>query len=181
MLYDDKKYVKELAMGSREAFESLYLRYSFLVERFVFSLVKDREATDDITQNIFMNIWDRRKNLDKDLVFRSYLYTSARNAVYDWFRRSDKLTKVGIKDASDIVGQDLSKVLENEDLLTLVNLAVCRMPEKRKRIFLLSRVKGLKNQEIAEQLGVSIKTVEYHIAKALEELRRLSYLVLLFF
>ena len=81
MLYDDGKYVKELSKGSREAFESLYLRYSFLVERFVFSLVKDREATDDITQNIFMNIWDRRKNLDKDIVFRSYLYTSARNAV----------------------------------------------------------------------------------------------------
>lgn len=181
MLYDDRKYVKELAKGSREAFESLYLRYSFLVERFVFSLVKDREATDDITQNIFMNIWDRRKNLDKDLVFRSYLYTSARNAVYDWFRRSDKFEKVGLEDASGVVGPDLSKVLEDEELLTLVNLAVCKMPEKRKQIFLLSRVKGLKNKEIAEQLGVSLKTVEYHMAKALEELRKLSYLILLFF
>jgi len=69
----------------------------------------------------------------------------------------------------------------DEKLLNLVNLAVCKMTEKRKRIFLLSRVKGLKNQEIAEQLGVSIKTVEYHIARALEELRKLSYLTLLFF
>lgn len=181
MLYDDGKYVKELSKGSREAFESLYLRYSFLVERFVFSLVKDREATDDITQNIFMNIWDRRKNLDKDLVFRSYLYTSARNAVYDWFRRSDKMEKVGVENASGIVGEDLSKVLDDEELLMMVNLAVIGMPETRKRIFILSRVKGLKNREIAEEVGVSIKTVEYHISKALEELRKLSYLVLLFF
>ena len=63
----------------------------------------------------------------------------------------------------------------------MVNLAVSGMPETRKRIFILSRVKGLKNREIAEEMGVSIKTVEYHISKALEELRKLSYLVLLFF
>ena len=150
-------------------------------DNFVFSLVKDREATDDITQNIFMNIWDRRKNLDKDLVFRSYLYASARNAVYDWFRRSDKIEKVGIDNASGIVGEDLSKVLDDEELLTMVNLAVIGMPETRKRIFILSRIKGLKNREIAEEVGVSINTVEYHISKALEELRKLSYLVLLFF
>ena len=108
-----------------------------------------------------MNIWDRRKNLDKDIVFRSYLYTASRNAVYDWFRRSDRLDTVGIENASGIVGEDLSKILDDVELLTMVNLAVSGMPETRKRIFILSRVKGLKNREIAEDLGVSIKTVEY--------------------
>lgn len=183
MLHDDRKYVKELSKGSRDAFEVLYMRYSFLVERFVYSLVKDKTVTDDITQEVFMNIWTRRANLGKNVVFRSYLYTSARNAVYDWFRRKDKLETVSVMDAdlSGVASSDLGKVLDDKEMLTLVNLAVSKMPERRKEIFTLSRMRGMKNREIAELLGVSEKTVEYNLSKALEELRKLSNLILLFF
>ena len=182
---DDRKYVKDLSKGSKEAFEALYLRYAFLVERFVSALVKDPVATDDITQNIFMNLWARREKLPEECrSFRSWLFTASRNAVYDWFRRQDKLRKVVSMDTVDLSGipaGDMNKVMDDAELLELVNVAVSNMPEKRKRIFELSRSKGMKNVEIAELLGVSEKTVEYHIGKALEELRKLSYIILLFF
>ena len=184
MKSDDQKYVKELSKGSKEAFEVLYMRYASLVERFVEALVKDADAVDDITQNVFINIWNRRENLAKDgIVFRSYIYTSARNAVYDWFRRGDKFPKVPVEqiDMSGLPASDLQRKIENEEMLTLVNLAISKMPDRRKEIFSLSRVRGMKNAEIAELLGISEKTVEYHISKALEELRRLSWLIILFF
>ena len=171
---DDRKYVKDLSKGSKEAFEALYLRYAFLVERFVSALVKDPVATDDITQNIFMNLWARREKLPEECrSFRSWLFTASRNAVYDWFRRQDKLRKVVSMDTVDLSGipaGDMNKVMDDAELLDLLNVAVSNMPEKRKRIFELSRSKGMKNAEIAELLGVSEKTVEYHIGKALEEL-----------
>jgi RNA polymerase sigma-70 factor (ECF subfamily) len=84
-------------------------------------------------------------------------------------------------DLSGIPAGDMNKVMDDTELLDLLNVAVSNMPEKRKRIFELSRSKGMKNAEIAELLGVSEKTVEYHIGKALEELRKLSYIILLFF
>ena len=115
--------------------------------------------------------------------FRSWLFTASRNAVYDWFRRQDKLQKVSMDsvDLSGILARDVNKVMDDAELLDLVNVAVSNMPEKRKQIFTLSRARGMKNAEIAELLGVSEKTVEYHIGKALEELRKLSYIILLFF
>lgn len=183
-MVDDRKYVRELSKGSREAFEILYMRYASLVERFVVSLVKDESAADDIVQNVFMNLWNRRENLDKEgLIFRSYLYSSARNAVYDWFRRTEKFPKVPVDqvDMSGLPIADLQKKIENDEMLMLVNLAISGMPGRRKEIFNLSRVKGMKNAEIAELLGISEKTVEYHISKALEELRKLSWLIILFF
>ncbi len=181
---DDRKYVQDLSKGSRKAFEALYMRYSFLVEHFVGALVKDSVATDDITQNIFMNLWVRREKLPEEChSFRSWLFTASRNAVYDWFRRQDKLQKVSMDsvDLSGILARDVNKVMDDAELLDLVNVAVSNMPEKRKQIFTLSRARGMKNAEIAELLGVSEKTVEYHIGKALEELRKLSYIILLFF
>ena len=84
-------------------------------------------------------------------------------------------------DLSGILARDVNKVMDDAELLDLVNVAVSNMPEKRKQIFTLSRARGMKNAEIAELLGVSEKTVEYHIGKALEELRKLSYIILLFF
>ena len=178
---DDRKLSIELSKGSKQAFETLYLRYSYLVERFVYSLVKDRNATDDITQNVFLNLWSRRANLSKDIAFRSYLFTSSKNAVIDWFRRRDKLQTEAISTGlTDLPTADTEKVLDDAELLTLINLAISNMPEKRKRIFTLSRVDGLRNAEIARQMGISEKTVEYHISKALEELRKLTYIIALF-
>lgn len=180
---DDRTLARELSKGSKEAFEVIYMRYSFLVERFVNSLVKDSAVTDDITQNIFMNLWKRRKNLSKEHIsFRSYLFTMSRNAVYDWFRGSDSSENVPL-DAIDLNGvpsSDISKVVDEKDLLTLINIAISNMPSKRKEIFTMSRVKGMKNAEIAELLNVSVKTVEYHIQRALADLRKLSFIIFLF-
>ena len=66
---DDRICVQELVNGSYEAFDTLYMRYSPLVERFVLSLLKDREEADDVTQNIFLKIWENRRSLgsSKDL------------------------------------------------------------------------------------------------------------------
>ena len=77
---DDRICVQELVNGSYEAFDTLYMRYSPLVERFVLSLLKDREEADDVTQNIFLKIWENREFLDPDKSFSSFLYTIARKS-----------------------------------------------------------------------------------------------------
>lgn len=180
---DERKYIEDLSKGDRDAFEFLYMRYSFLVERFVASLIKDSVAVDDITQEIFIHLWTRRQSL-KNLKgnFSSYLFAMSRNAVFDWFHRQSKTETIPFDSINigELRSRDLNKVVEDDELLEMVNIALCNMPSKRKDIFILSRVKGLKNREIAEAMGVSEKTVEYNIRKALEELRKISYLIVIF-
>lgn len=111
------------------------------------------------------------------------MFGMSRNAVYDWFRRNDKLSSIPLESisVSDIPSSDINKFMDDEELLTMVNLAISSMPEKRKQIFRMSRIMGMKNREISDTLGISIKTVEYNIRKAQEELRKLMSIIVLFF
>ena len=172
---DDGKYLRELSEGSRDAFEALYLRYAPLVERFAGALVKDDSAADDIAQNVFLNLWNRRSNLSRVPDFKAYLFTSTRNAVADWFRRYAKAPSLSLEDSgiSTLLGSDGSGDIVRAEMLEAVNRCVERMPLKRREVFLLSRAKGLKNAEIASLMGLSEKAVEYHISRALADLRKI--------
>ena len=84
---DDSLCLRELSEGSYEAFDTLYMRYSPIVEQFALSLLKRKEEADDITQNIFLKIWENRSSMSGVHSFRAYLFKMVRNAVYDTFSR----------------------------------------------------------------------------------------------
>ena len=84
---DDSLCLNEISNGSYEAFDTLYMRYSPLVEKFVYSLLKRQDEADDITQNIFMKIWTCRNSMSGVSSFRAYLFKMVKNAVYDAFSK----------------------------------------------------------------------------------------------
>ncbi len=81
----------------------------------------------------------------------------------------------------ELLTDDLSAKVATEDLMMIINMAVEQMPRQRQQIFRLSRYEGLSHQEIAQQLGISPKTVEYHIGRALAELKKIIGLIAFFF
>ena len=81
----------------------------------------------------------------------------------------------------DFLSDDVAAKIASEDLLMIVELAVERMPEQRQRVFRLSRYERLSHQEIARELGITTKTVEYHIRTALAELRKIIAAIIVFF
>ena len=168
---EDRKYLNGLANGSREAFEALYMKYAPLVERFAQALVKDASVAEDICQNVFLNLWNRRWNLPGKDNISAYLFASTRNAVADWFRRYAKAPSLGLEDAG-LLGFDPSGDMARSEMMEAVNRCIAKMPLKRREVFLLSRAKGLKNAEIASLMGLSEKAVEYHISRALADLRK---------
>ena len=180
---DDSLCLRELSEGSYEAFDTLYMRYSPIVEQFVLSLLKRKEEADDITQNIFLKIWENRSSMSGVHSFRAYLFKMVRNAVYDTFSRRKPTN--GLQDSmelGDILrSEDMEGKISAKDLNMLMDMAVENMPEQRRRVFRMSRRDGLSHKEISMQLGISTKTVEYHMSKALAELRKIISFLILFF
>lgn len=180
---DDSLCLRELSEGSYEAFDTLYMRYSPIVEQFVLSLLKRKEEADDITQNIFLKIWENRSSMSGVHSFRAYLFKMVRNAVYDTFSRRKPTS--GLQDSmelGDILrSEDMEGKISAKDLNMLMDMAVENMPEQRRRVFRMSRRDGLSHKEISMQLGISTKTVEYHMSKALAELRKIISFLILFF
>ena len=158
----------------KQEFEVLYCRYAPVVERFAMALVKDASVAEDICQNVFLNLWNRQRNLPGKDNISAYLFASTRNAVADWFRRYAKAPSISLEDAgiAGLLGSEVSGDMARSEMMEAVNRCIAKMPLKRREVFLLSRAKGLKNAEIASLMGLSEKAVEYHISRALADLRK---------
>ena len=150
----EKELLTALSKGNQSAFDSLYLFYAPKVREFVFRLLKNPGEAEDVTQNIFLRVWEKRRELGGTRSLRSYLYTMARNAVFDIFSHSiveDKYMQEHINSAAERRDAPLSEKIETEELALLIAVAVDRMPEQRRRVFSLSRYEELSNKEIAER------------------------------
>lgn len=165
--------LEALGRGSRDAFAALYNAFAGRCYSFVESLVKDSQTAKDITHDIFMKVWLRREIISKVDSFSSYLYRMARNAVMDKFTSDTIRSRYASRQllCQDEFKSYIDEKVSADELQMLIFKAVSRMPEQRKRIFTLSRYKGLTNAEIAESVGINIRTVENHITLALADIR----------
>ena len=175
----ESEYIQRLAGGSYEVFDYFYLKYVPLVESFATALLKDKSLSEDICQDVFLRVWQWRKSLRGVRSFKAYLFTMVKHAIYDHYMRNrivPKDSNIMPEDLPELFGGDLSREEDVRDMLLLVNLTLEAMPEQRQRVFRLSRHFGLSNAEVAEKTGLALKTVEYHMGKALSQLRELGSL-----
>ena len=167
----DIQLVDLLKEGDEHALAMMYDKYWEPLFRSAFSLLRDRPACEDLIQEVFIKIWDHRKTLEITLSLKSYLYAAMRYAVYRQIRsgsvREDIFdTIVERLQTPAVYGQ-----LEHREMLSQINAIVATLPEKCREVYQLSRDERLSHKEIASRLGISTKTVENQIAKALRHLR----------
>lgn len=162
----------------------LFQTYYRIMCKTVFSILKDEIISEDIVQNIFLRLIEDRKELVLEYP-QAYLKRIAINSAIDHIRKSStvKWVEDDLEHFSHIkVEPDESS--ENESLLIQINKAIDELPEKCRLVFILKRKEGLTNKEIAEELNISIKTVENHITIAFRYLRDkldpILFLILLF-
>ncbi len=149
------------------------------------TIVSDRDEAEDIVQHTFVNFWEQRTQLEVHTSVRAMLYKSVQNAclnslkhkkVRQVYRREQEYTQA-------FPGQQ-DEQLQAKELETQIEAVISQLPEQCARIFKMSRLEGLKYQEIADQLQLSVKTVENQMGKALrilrEELKAYLPLLLLF-
>ena len=165
---DGNKLADQLKSGSRHAINDIYSAYNSRLYRFALGYLKSEEDARDVIQEVFIRLWNNRNELKNDTNIEAFLFTLAKNTVISLFRKKisekdylEHLRHLVVKNSSDTENQVDYKLLSEK-----VKQLISKLPEQRRRIFLLSKEKGYPNKSIAEELHISVKTVEDHLTKA---------------
>lgn len=182
----DQELIPLLREGSKDAFRILYDRYGMKIHRFALSYLKSDYDAEELVQDVFLKLWIKRDFLNVSGNIRAYLYKVAVNSIYDFIRK--KNLELAFQEFANGQPDDDDSTWDEvvyNDLAAQLNQLMTEMPEQRRKIFKLSKEKGLSNDEIAESLGLSKRTVENQIYRATaflkDKLKRNSVLSLLFF
>lgn len=171
--YHENQLLQQLKEGNANAFTTLYNTYSERLYYNILSLVKDRNTAEELVQDVFSKIWKQREKISIEKSFASYLYTSSRNRVFDFFkqvRRNHELYAHIQAIASESYSQIEESLLarENEQLL---QRAIESLSPQRRRAFELCKIEGLSYRQASEVMGISMSTVKEHMSTALDAIR----------
>jgi len=167
-----KNTLNELREGNHKAFEKVFIVYYNKIKTFIFGYVKSDVDAEELAEDIFVRLWINRESIDVARSFSSYMHTVARNSALNFLKH--KFVHESYQnslDKSECSYSPEDSLIAKETIL-LIEMAVEKMPEQRKKIYQLSRNQGLKNEEIALLLNTTKRNVESQLSLALKDLRR---------
>jgi len=168
---NEAQLVKSLSKGNLLAFNTLFREYSGRLYRFAYGYLKSEAESEELVQEVFTKIWEKRAELKKELSFKSYLFTIAFNIIRKHFRTRKYISEYFKSRIWDDLDTETSQKITYDSLYQYITELVNQLPERRKEIFIKSRFEGLNIKEIAEELKISHKTVENQLTDALKFIR----------
>lgn len=166
--------VKNLKNGDEKAFDDLFNKYSPRLYNFSVKYLKSAEEAEEVVQEVFLYIWDKRDGLKPDNSFNAYIFTIAYNIIKKYFIK--KARDNAFKDEliySHLQNENnLDKIIEYKFLLEKVELIIDALPPRRKEIYLKRKYNGLSVKQIANELGISPNTVENQLASAQKQIQK---------
>ena len=169
----DQELITSLKNGNESAMDVLFRRHYSSICRSVYRILKDSNLAEDIAQEVFLGLWKKREKLNITTSVQAYLKRAAVNKSLNFIR--DQKVKFDDEEKMPVLSNNQSTTqqeLEADDLQKLINDSIDLLPTKCKLVFTLSRFEEMSYQEIANELNISIKTVENQISKALKFLRK---------
>jgi RNA polymerase sigma-70 factor (family 1) len=173
-IISEKFLVERLKSGDPDAFSFIFSTYFRDMVFFAYSFTHELNTAEDIVQDTFVNLWEDREKLNVLVSLRSFLLKTIQNKCIDWHRHKKVLNNHStfIIDNSPLYDYDTDNYVLRSELENIIENAVVTLPENIKEAFEMNRYEGLKYQEIAVRLNVSVRTVEVRISKALDLLRK---------
>lgn len=179
---EDNLLKQALSKGDKKAFSKFFMKYFPRVKGFICQFQIPEAEAEDIAQDLFMNFWKNRIKFANVSNMDSYTFVSARNATLKYLKfiykyKSDKSID------ENLIGDSNSTETELKlnELYEILNREIVSMPPQRRKVFVKSRIDGKSEAEIANELGISIRTVQKHITDALAELKKVLLLVIITF
>ena len=163
--------LNELQKGNERAFDLIFKEYYKSLSQFSYSFIKDQDKAESLVQEVFVKLWEKRKNLTIIDNLLSYLMVMVRNISIDYLRKEKTSLRVYLKiKPEESVNTTEERVSKNE-FEEKVLKSVMNLPERCRIAFELSRFDSLTNKEIAEEMKISVKGVEALIGRSLKLLR----------
>jgi RNA polymerase sigma-70 factor (ECF subfamily) len=170
----EKNIFKKIKVDDIKSFEFLFRKYYTLLCNYAFKILKNIDASEEIVQDLFFNIWEKRHSITIESSVKSYLYKSTYNRSMLFLRHKSVKTRYEkyLRDHDSQTGSDASVGIDVEELAGVIDRTLEELPERSRKIFILSRFEGLKYHEIAKKLSLSVKTIESNMGKALKLFRK---------
>jgi len=163
----------QLREGNAQALDYFYHQYSLRIYRKLLKMVRVETIAEELVQDVFVRIWDKRHQIDPDRSFRSYLFTIAQNLVYDLYRkvaREERLQEV-IKEASSEMYMHVEEGVFLKETSEILNKAINNLPSQQKLVFTLCKLEGKSYEDASATLGISTSTINSHIVKATKSIK----------
>lgn len=160
---------KQIKEGVESAFESVFKELYAPLSGYAVKYLKDLEQAEEVVQDVFCTLWEKRQNINITISLSSYLYTSVRNRCLNEIRRQKNRTSQSQQELEEIPDNDTR--IEDLELDQQIEEAIRNLPEMSRKVFEMSRMEGLKYKEIADKLGITVKAVEANMSRALKKLR----------
>lgn len=172
--FNEENCLKEIQEGNSDAFRTLFLQYYERLCLFAYRYIKSRIIAEDLVQEVFVKMWERREELKDIRNLKPYLYQAVKNEALDFIEHQDmvykKLSMLRITLNRSNTDQNTEN-LDHDKFESRIQNLIEVLPEKTRQIFKLCKMDGLSYEEIADILDISVKTVEYHISKTFEIIR----------
>ena len=171
--YKEKELLLLIAEGNEAAFKELYVIYAPLLASFTGKLTRSASEADEIIQETFIRLWISRDKLPHIQYHRTWIYEVASHVVFNWFRKKlrEKNALSRYQERQKRYDNSLEEHIGAKDTREIIYRAIQQLPAQRKRIFILSREKGMNIPEIADSLNISPNTVKNSLVKALADIR----------
>ncbi|MGX5854252.1 RNA polymerase sigma factor [Dyadobacter jiangsuensis] len=169
---NEREMLRELADGSESAFVWIFDAYSPKVYRLALKFLNSPHAAEEVVQDVFMDVWLRRKKMADVLNFGAYLHGMAKKQVFDAYRRKsnfiEMIREIGYQEQAENATERMVQEDEREKLL---QEAVQSLPDHQRKIFQLAREEGLSHEAIAERMNLSRLAVKAHMKRILRFIR----------
>ncbi len=165
---------KRMKEGDHTAFEIIFRSYYAGLVVFSNQFLQDRDAAEELVQGFFVTLWEKRKMLKENASMRSYFFTSIRNRSLNYLKHKS-VEKEVLENLEQIASSHPvfhENVYIRKELRARLMESIDALPPRAREVFILSRNQGMSNDEIAEKLQISKRTVETHISQALQALRQ---------
>ncbi|MDR2920021.1 MAG: RNA polymerase sigma-70 factor [Tannerella sp.] len=168
--------------GISEFFSSIFEQFKRPYTLFAYSYVKDMNEAEDIYMDVMMRLWENRKELPDDIHYPSYILTAIKNRALNFLRQQNTITDTNeyvtihqLRELnfriSSLEACDPTELFTDE-IQQIIKETLANLTEYTRLIFFMSRYENKTNKEISQELNINIKTVEYHVSKALKALRK---------
>ncbi len=170
---NEKNLLQQVSEGNEQAFRQLFDTYKNKLYFYILKITESEDVAEDVVQNIFLKLWINRANLIQIQNLNAYLYRMSHNYAINGLKRMARetlaLAEIIKQEAKSYNSADENVI--HKDVQQLLNKAIEQLPTKQKLVFKMSWNEGLKQEEIAQRLNISILTVKKHKGEALRKIR----------